>query len=77
MPPVAVFGLSDANGRHRGDGLAGTVVVIRINDEAGDDERDDGSEAESDQGAVDETGSDEESGEHSKEERGGGESDDG
>jgi uncharacterized RDD family membrane protein YckC len=30
MPPVALFGLSEANGRHRGDVLAGTVVVIRV-----------------------------------------------
>jgi len=62
MPPVAVFGLSDANGRHRGDVLAGTAVVIRV-----DDEGHNGSEADPDGESI----------EHSDEVGGSDESDEG
>ncbi len=41
LPPVAVFGLLDAPGRHRGDHLAGTAVVVPTSEDAeqADEER--------------------------------------
>jgi len=40
LPPLGVFGVLDAGGRHRGDQIAGTVVVVRFEEEEDTDAQD-------------------------------------